>query len=421
MLKFVHAADIHLDSPLHKLDDYEGAPVEELRHATRRALENMVDLAIAEDVTFVLIAGDLYDGDWKDYNTGLYFISQMSKLREAHIPVYIAAGNHDAQSKITKTLRLPEGVHLFRDEKPETFILDNVGVALHGQSFRSPAIKKNLAAKYPSALSGHFNIGILHTCATGREGHEPYAPCSIRDLQSKGYDYWALGHVHQREVVLEDPLAVFPGNIQGRHVKETGPKGCMLVSIDDRGRVAGDFRPLDVIRWFRLQLDVSGKDAAYDVIDASIASLQETLEQNDSMPIVARVEVTGACPAHGELLSDPERWTNEIRSAAVDAGGGAIWIEKVKLRTEPPQDMKSLETAGGPVAEMLRYLDEVQADPSRLRELAGVLDELGKKLPREVREGDEGLLLHDEQWLAGILGQVRPMLIRRLLSKGEAE
>ena len=421
MLKFVHAADIHLDSPLHKLDDYEGAPVEELRHATRRALENMVDLAIAEDVSFVLIAGDLYDGDWKDYNTGLYFISQMSKLREAHIPVYIAAGNHDAQSKITKTLRLPEGVHLFRDEKPETFILDNVGVALHGQSFRSPAIKKNLAAKYPSALSGHFNIGILHTCATGREGHEPYAPCSIRDLQSKGYDYWALGHVHQREVVLEDPLAVFPGNIQGRHVKETGPKGCMLVSIDDRGRVAGDFRPLDVIRWFRLQLDVSGKDAAYDVIDASIASLQETLEQNDSMPIVARVEVRGACPAHDELLSDPERWTNEIRSAAVDAGGGAIWIEKVKLRTEPPQDMKSLEPAGGPVAEMLRYLDEVQADPSRLRELAGVLDELGKKLPREVREGDEGLLLHDEQWLAGILGQVRPMLIRRLMSKGEAE
>jgi len=421
MFKFVHAADIHLDSPLHKLDDYEGAPVEELRHATRRALENMVDLAIAEDVTFVLIAGDLYDGEWKDYNTGLYFISQMSKLREAHIPVYIVAGNHDAQSKITKTLRLPEGVRLFTDEKPETFILDNVGVALHGQSFRSPAIKKNLAAKYPSALSGHFNIGVLHTCATGREGHEPYAPCSIGDLQSKGYDYWALGHVHQREVVLEDPLAVFPGNIQGRHVKETGPKGCMLVSIDDRGRAAADFRPLDVIRWFRLLLDVSGKDTAYDVIDATIASLQEILEQNDSMPIVARVEVTGACPAHDELVSDPERWTNEIRSAAVDAGGGAIWIEKVKLRTEPPQDMKSLERAGGPVAEMLRYLDEVQADPSRLRELAGVLDELDKKLPREVREGDEGLLLDDEQWLAGILGQVRPMLIRRLLSKGEAE
>ena len=419
MFKFVHAADIHLDSPQHKLDEYEGAPVEELRHATRRALQNMVELAIAEEVAFVLIAGDLYDGDWKDYNTGLYFISQMSKLREAHIPVYIAAGNHDAQSKLTKTLRLPEGVHLFSDEKPETHILDKVGVALHGQSFKSPAIKKNLAAKYPFAMGGHFNIGVLHTCATGREGHEPYAPCSIKDLQNKGYDYWALGHVHQREVVLEDPLAVFPGNIQGRHVKESGPKGSMLVSVDDRGRAAADFRPLDVIRWFRVQQDVSGKDAPYDVIDEITARLQEILEQNEGMPIVARVEITGACPAHDELVSDPERWSNEIRSAAVDAGGGTIWIEKVKLRTESPQDMRSLEPAGGPIAEMIRYLDEVRADPSLVRELAGVLNELGKKLPRELREGDEAPQLDDEQWVADILGQVRPMLVRRLMSKRE--
>jgi DNA repair exonuclease SbcCD nuclease subunit len=421
MFKFLHAADIHLDSPLHKLDDYEGAPVEGLRHATRRALENMVDLAIVEDVAFVLIAGDLYDGDWKDYNTGLYFISQMSRLRETGIPVYMVAGNHDAQNKITKTLRLPEEVHLFSGEKPETFILDNVGAALHGQSFKSPAIKKNLAATYPSALGGHFNIGVLHTCATGREGHELYAPCSIEDLKNKGYDYWALGHVHQREVVLEDPPAVFPGNIQGRHVKETGPKGCMLVTVDDRGRAAPDFRPLDVIRWFRLLLDVSGKDGAYDVIDEIAASLQEILEQNEGMPIVARIEVTGACPAHDELLSDPERWINEIRSAAVNASGGTIWIEKAKLLTEPTQDMKRLESVGGPVAEIIRYLDEVRTDTGRLSELVRVLDELDKKLPRELREGDEGILLGDEQWVAAILGQVSPMLIRRLVRKGETK
>jgi DNA repair exonuclease SbcCD nuclease subunit len=419
MFKFLHAADIHLDSPLHKLADYEGAPVDELRHATRRALKNMVDLAAAEEVAFVLIAGDLYDGDWKDYNTGLYFISQMSRLREADIPVYIVAGNHDAQSKITKTLRLPEGVRLFADEKPETLVLNRVGVAIHGQSFRVPAIKKNLAAAYPTARNGHFNIGLLHTCATGREGHEPYAPCSMGDLQNKGYDYWALGHVHQREVLLEDPLVLFPGNIQGRHVKESGPKGCMLVSVDDRGRAAAHFRPLDVIRWFRLRLDVSGRGAGYDVIDAVAPALQEIVEQNEGMPMVVRVEVLGACPAHDELVSDPERWTNEIRSAAVDVGGGALWIEKVKLLTEAPHDVKSLKSAGGPVAEIARYLDEVQADPSRLRELAGALGELNKKLPKELREGEDGLLLDDQQWVAGILGQVRSLLIHRLMAKGK--
>jgi len=185
MLKFLHAADIHLDSPLQKLDHYEGAPVEELRHATRRALENMVELAMLEGVAFVLIAGDLYDGDWKDYNTGLYFISQMSKLHEANIPVYIVAGNHDAASKITKTLRLPDGVTLFATERPETFRMDNDGVAIHGQSFSTPAVKKNLAKNYPSLLTGYFNIGVLHTCATGREGHEPYALPVLRPIFSQ--------------------------------------------------------------------------------------------------------------------------------------------------------------------------------------------------------------------------------------------
>jgi DNA repair exonuclease SbcCD nuclease subunit len=220
-------------------------------------------------------------------------------------------------------------------------------------------------------------------------------------------------------VVLDDPLAVFPGNIQGRHVKESGPKGSMLVTVDDRGRAVADFRTLDVIRWFRLQQDVSDKDAPYDVMDHITAGLKEIAEQNEGMPIAARVEVTGACRAHDALVAEPDRWRNEIRSAAVDVGGGTLWIEKVKLRTEPPPDMKSLDLDSGPVAEMIRYLDEVREDPSLLRELAGVLHELDQKLPRELKEGDEALLLDDEQWVAEILGQVRPMLVRRLMGKGE--
>jgi hypothetical protein len=164
---------------------------------------------------------------------------------------------------------------------------------------------------------------------------------------------------------------------------------------------------------------VSGRETAYEVVDEIAGRLLETLAQNEGMPIVARVEAEGACPAHDELASEPERWANEIRSAALDAGGGALWIEKVRLSTEPPQDRRSPEPASGPVAEMLRYLDEIQADPSRVRELAAVLDELEKKLPRELREGDEGVRLGDAQWLAGILGQVRPMLMRRLVGKGK--
>lgn len=421
MFKFLHAADIHLDSPLHKLDYYEGAPVEELRQATRRAFENLVKLAISEDVAFVLIAGDLYDGDWKDYNTGLYFASQVSKLREANIPVYIVAGNHDAQSKITRTLRLPEGVMIFSAEGPETLIIAEHDVAIHGQSFKTPAIRKKLIKKYPAPLPGHFNIGILHTCATGREGHEPYAPCTIKDLESKGYDYWALGHVHQQEVVPTDSLTVFSGNIQGRNIREIGAKGCMLVTVDDRGRPRTDFRALDVIRWVKLDLDVSGLESGYDVINLIDGHLKEKLEQNEGLPLVLRIELKGACKAHDELASDPEHWTNEIRSAGVDSSGGLAWIEKVKFGTETSFEGDADDSSAGPVGELLRYLDDVENDPDQLKSLVESLGGLKEKLPREFREGPEAMALEDTSWILGLLNQIRPMLLHRLMRKGAME
>jgi len=157
MMKFIHVADIHLDSPLLRLSYHEGAPVDELRQATRQAFRNLVTLAITERVDFVLISGDLYDGDWRDYNTGLYFVSQMSKLREAGIPVYIVSGNHDAASKITRTIRFPEGTHVFPKDQPTTLEIEDLRVAIHGQSFPSPAVSTNLSVNYPAPLPGHFN------------------------------------------------------------------------------------------------------------------------------------------------------------------------------------------------------------------------------------------------------------------------
>lgn len=418
LFTFIHAADIHLDSPLLRLERYEGAPVEELRQATRRAFENLVELAIGEEVAFVLIAGDLYDGDWRDYNTGLYLVSQMTRLREAGIPVFIITGNHDAANKITKTLRFPENVHLFPTDKPETFHLDDLGVAIHGQGFARPAIRKDLSARYPSAVSGYFNIGMLHTCATGREGHEPYAPCTVEGLLSKGYQYWALGHVHQQELISQDPMIVFPGNIQGRHIRETGPKGCMLVTVDDSGRANTDFRSLDVIRWLKCEVDASGAESGYDVVDQIYGRLENLLEQSDDRPLIVRIEVFGASKAHDGIAANPERWRNEIRSAAIDLGGGRIWIEKVNLHTKPPFERQVGELAEGPLGELLGLLDEIRSDPGRLRTLGESLDDLLKKLPREVKDPHDGIAFEESEWLARMLEGVRPLLLGRLMSKG---
>jgi exonuclease SbcD len=415
MFTFLHAADIHLDSPLHKLDQYEGAPVGDIRQATRRAFENLINLAIGEKVAFVLLTGDLYDGDWKDYNTGLYFASQMSKLHKAGIPVYIIAGNHDAASKITKTLRLPESVTIFSADTPETVQVDGLDVAIHGQSFTSPSVKKDLSSGYPYAIKGCFNIGMLHTCVTGTEGHEPYAPCTLDGLQSRGYDYWALGHVHKHQVLLETPLTIFPGNIQGRHIRETGPKGCVLVTVDDRRRASADFRPLDVIRWFEIETDVSAAETGYDVVAIIGDHLERLLEENQELPLVVRLNIGGNSRAHNELASDMERWTNEFRSAAGDISGGRIWIEKVKLHTEPSKE--GMESMSGPMAELIHYLDELQADPELLRPLTVDIEYLRKKLPWELMEGEDAVRLDDADWLAGVLAEVRPMLIHRLLKE----
>ena len=420
MFTFLHTADIHLDSPLLRLDHYEGAPVEELRQATRRALENLVELAISERVSFVLIAGDLYDGDWKDYNTGLYFVSQLKRLREADISVFIITGNHDAANKITKTLRLPEGVHLFPTDRPETFQLHEPDVAIHGQGFATQAVRKDLSAQYPPAVSGCFNIGMLHTCATGREGHEPYAPCTIEGLVSRGYDYWALGHVHQQEILSQEPMIVFPGNIQGRHIRETGPKGCMLVSVDDMGRTDAVFRPLDVIRWLRCEVDASDMETGYDVVDLIYGRLEDLVEQNDGLPLVVRIEVFGESMAHVDLAADAERWTNEIRATAIDSGNGRIWIEKVRLRTRLPSKKGAGESVNGPLGELFCLLDEIRSDPAHLQGLGESLDDLLKKLPKELKDAHGLIAPDDPEWLAGVLDSVRPMLIRRLLSKGDA-
>src|SRR3954451_11192985 len=180
-MKFIHAADIHLDSPLIGLQRYDGAPVEALRGATRRAFQALVDLALAEPVDFLLIAGDLYDGDWRDFNTGLFFVQQATRLTRAGIPIFLIHGNHDAESRISRRLTLPETGKMFSAARPETARRPELGVAIHGQSFRPPDVTDTLARDYPAPIPGWFNIGLLHTAATGREGHAPYAPCDPRD------------------------------------------------------------------------------------------------------------------------------------------------------------------------------------------------------------------------------------------------
>ncbi len=307
MFKFIHAADIHLDSPLRGLEQYEGAPVEEIRNAARRALENLVDLALAESVAFVLIAGDLYDGDWRDYNTGLFFVKQAGRLADAGVPLYLIAGNHDAANRMTRSLRLPDKHYFFAADAATTAVIEPLDVAIHGQSFAQAAVKDDLSIAYPSARRGMFNIGLLHTCATGREGHDRYAPCTLEGLRLKNYDYWALGHVHTRETLCQEPFVAFSGNTQGRTIRERGPKGCLLVSVGDDRSVDARFRPLDVLRWEIATVDVTDAATSDDVLDRVSHRIQQLHAQAEGRTLALRVELVGVTPVHAALQARRHR------------------------------------------------------------------------------------------------------------------
>lgn len=410
-MKFIHTADIHLDSPLRRLEEYEGAPVEKIRQASRRSFENLIDLAIDESVDFVLIAGDVFDGDWKDYNTGLYFVSQVKRLQTKNIPVFIVSGNHDAAGKMTRRLPYPANVHLFAHAEAETRILENLKVAVHGRSFPTVSVSENLVPGYPEPIAGYFNIGLLHTSLTGREGHETYAPCSLDDLVNKGFDYWALGHVHQFEKVFEEPPVVFPGCIQGRHIKEFGKKGCVRVTVEEERPAVISLHAVDVLRWERFQIDLQAVSNYDEILQQVIAVVADKLEQNNGKSIAARVVFTGETSMHTRIAADPEFLKESVRSMAISHFGDRVWIEKVDIETTSSFGFVS---DPGPLKELKLIVDQLVSNDVDLVDLGKELSSLFQKLPPEYRLGESALQLNDPDRMKALVAQAHALLAHRL-------
>lgn len=412
MFNFLHAADIHLDSPLRGLERYEGAPVEEIRNATRRALENLVALAIRETVDFVVLAGDLYDGDWPDFDTGLFFVRQMGRLREAGIPVFGVHGNHDALSKLTRRLPLPENVYFFPTIAAETRRLDGLNVAVHGQSFASQCMTDDLARNYPAPVSGYFNLGILHTSMTGRQGHNSYAPCSETCLRESGYDYWALGHIHQREVLSSSgPTIAYPGNIQGRHIREVGAKGCLLVHVDDARVVTAEFQPLDVLRWEIANISLDDVESQHEALQRVAEALRNLVENAEGRLVATRVLFRGMTPLATELAANPRQWAANVRAIAVDIGADCLWVEKVQSDAEQPCDSYAAGGDATPLSEVASMVAELSNEPSVAESLGLNFDDLHRKLPSELKDV---VKCADAEWWRSVLHDAKAKLLTQL-------
>lgn len=413
-MKLIHAADLHLDSPLRGLSARSRATLERVRTVTRRAFANLVELCVAERAGLLLIAGDVYDGDWRDYSTGLFFAHQMARLRDAGVTVVMIRGNHDAASQITKSLRLPDNVRELPAKSAQTLTLDALGVAIHGQSFATRAVTENLAHSYPERVAGLVNIGLLHTSVTGRRGHEPYAPCSLADLRNKDYDYWALGHVHAHEILCRAPDSwiAFPGNLQGRHARETGGKGALLVEYSASGIESVELRCVDVARYAHVALDVSGATHFDDVLDRLPRLFEDALHQAEGRVLGLRLELTGATALHTQLLAS-DALLHEAHKFADDVGGDELWIEKLQLHTAP--ERSELPSDRGVIAELVASLEARRSDRALLDALAiDLADSLGSKLPPELREGSDGLVIEDASFVDARFEAVLQLLAARL-------
>ena len=379
---FLHAADLHIDSPLASLGAKDAGVAAAFARANRAAVEALVKEAIDSGAKFVVISGDVFDGDWKDAATGLFFARRLGELHRAGIPTFLIKGNHDADSVMSRSLILPESAQTFASSRAETKVIESLRVALHGRSFGTRGVPDDFLASYPGGREGWLNIGLLHTGLDGARGHESYAPCTVEELRRFGYDYWALGHIHAAEIVARDPWIVYPGNIQGRSPRETGVKGVMRVTVDDGRVVAVEPVPLDFARWAHEEVDVSGCVDEADILPLIRAALARAQAAAGDKPLAIRLTLIGETPAHASLVAHSETLQDEARAMGFQVSG-ECWVERLKIATRAPP---RVALAGADALDIEALVAAAADDPEFASVIAEIKTSVADKLPRELRE-----------------------------------
>ncbi len=403
--RFVHTADLHLDSPLRSLALRDEDLATLVAGATRVALTRIVDLCLEERVNALLIAGDLYDGSQTSIKTGVFLAEQLRRLDEAQIPVFIIRGNHDAEAKeLTRQMALPDTVVVF-DGRGGVRKLQAHGVAIHGVSFSKPHAPDSLLPKFRPAETGMRNIGMLHTSLAGAQGHDVYAPCSLSDLTGFGYDYWALGHVHKRQIHHTAPHVVMPGMPQGRDIGEAGPKSVTLVTMDAEG-VRAEERITSFAEFAGLAVDVSRAETWPDLLRIVTDAFEGAGTAARSDHVIARLVLKGHTPLRWRIRRDLDVLQADI---AERCAGGRVKLETLEDRTQTQPNAGTGEAeAADPIAELFGLMEGLMEDASFRREAHENLEQMVKAFTHEPELRD--LFGKDETAQAEVL--------RRLMHEG---
>lgn len=417
---FLHAADVHLDSPLSHLRRLDEGTARRLQSASRRSMQNIVQTAIERQVAAVVIAGDLFDGPVKDVGAGLWVEGQFKRLTREGIEVILIRGNHDALSNARRVIRWADKVHELPADAPSTVALEKFGLAFHGQSFGARSETADLAANYPAAWMGYFNTGLLHTSLSGSAQHDTYAPTSVSVLDSKGYNYWALGHIHIRseQSLSSQSYIGYSGNTQGRHIREPGSKGCQLVHVVDGRLDRVEFVATDSLRWHEVRVDIAALDYLGDIEDVVEAQSMPLREAAEGRTLALRIRLQGATKLHADLTRSGavEKLTDSLASRLADLGD--IWLESVKVASRPARIASSADL-DRPLQYLHQIAEELRTESNEREELLSVLEDLLRKSRMELSEVDWPLVDDKQQSeeLSRLLSMAEGLLVARLVAE----
>ncbi len=416
---FVHTADLHLDSPFEGIHAVEPRIAAALRQATFKAFDHVIELAVRERADFLIVSGDVYDGADRSLLAQLRFRDGLKRAVDRGVKCFVAHGNHDPLSGWEARLSLPDEVHRFAGQEVEEVVVRRDGrplARLHGISYPVSQVRQNLASGYRRGDPIPFAIGVLHCNLGGNPAHDNYAPCTVEDLMAAGLDYWALGHFHARQIVREQsPAIIYPGNTQGRSVRELGPRGCYLVRVDETGGVYPEFVATDAVRWFHQEIDLSPLGALEELLDRLHQTREEARAEAEGRGAVLRLSLTGRGELHRELKR-PDAESDlalKLREGEADRAD-FVWTETVENRSRPPLDLEQRRQVQDFVGDFLNAAQEIRSaeDPGSLlrqllaarpehrviaQELAGLEDETLLAILSEAETLGLDLLLPEEE------------------------
>ncbi|AKB50179.1 DNA double-strand break repair protein Mre11 [Methanosarcina barkeri str. Wiesmoor] len=417
-MSFVHAADLHLDSPFTGISEIDPELGERLAKATFQAYEAIIKLCMEEEVDFLLIAGDVYDSADKSLYAQVRFIEGLRKLETAGIQVFICHGNHDPLDGWSASLTWPENVHIMSGDRAEVVEFKKEGetaAVIVGMSYPTRHIMKNLVKNFPRKEDNWpFTIGLLHCSVGSNPEHDPYAPCTLQDLRKINYDYWALGHIHTPSIVCKEaPVVIYPGNPQGRHLGENGARGCFVVDVSSGGDISTRFMETDSVRWYIREISIEGLEKEGELIESLQSQLDEMRENSGGRSVICSFVLKGRGPLHHifrqdgfledllRLLREGETWGRQF-----------LWVERIEDDTLFPVERELLLKREDFVGDLVKIVEGSKTDEKALDEFREALSPLFGS-----RNGRKHISIIDDEEMNSLLQRAENILLDALLTE----